>query len=73
MKKISFFFSDDIKIRFFEEKDSRVEWEAYGTFHSSDIHKQVAIAFKTPQYKDLEVTIEFLIIILNKYLFKFYH
>ncbi|RXG71823.1 Embryonic polarity protein dorsal [Armadillidium vulgare] len=46
----------DIKVRFFEMKENQVEWEAFGDFQSSDVHKQVAISFKTPRYKDLEVT-----------------
>ncbi|KAB7494622.1 Embryonic polarity protein dorsal, partial [Armadillidium nasatum] len=47
---------EDIKVRFFEMKENQVEWEAFGDFQSSDVHKQVAISFKTPRYKDLEVT-----------------
>ncbi|XP_042218389.1 transcription factor p65-like [Homarus americanus] len=32
-----------------------VEWEAFGDFQASDVHKQVAISFKTPRYKSLEI------------------
>lgn len=42
-------------MRFYEEKDGLLEWEGYGDFQASDVHKQVAISFKTPRYKSLEV------------------
>ncbi|XP_066466351.1 transcription factor p65 isoform X2 [Tiliqua scincoides] len=37
----------DIEVRFF--KDS---WEAKGSFSQADVHRQVAIVFKTPPYMD---------------------
>ncbi|XP_064096210.1 proto-oncogene c-Rel-like isoform X1 [Macrobrachium nipponense] len=46
---------EDIQVRFYEVKDGRIEWEAFGDFQASDVHKQVAISFKTPRYKTLEV------------------
>ncbi|KAB7495058.1 Embryonic polarity protein dorsal [Armadillidium nasatum] len=46
---------EDIQIRFTEVKDGHIEWEAYGDFQASDVHKQVAISFKTPKYKDIQV------------------
>ncbi|XP_050704582.1 transcription factor p65-like isoform X2 [Eriocheir sinensis] len=46
---------EDIQVRFYEEKDGLLEWEGYGDFQASDVHKQVAISFKTPRYKSLEV------------------
>ncbi|XP_019892113.1 dorsal-related immunity factor Dif [Musca domestica] len=46
---------DDIKIRFYEEKDGKVIWEDYGEFQQTDIHKQTAIAFKTPRYHNTEI------------------
>lgn len=47
--------TEDIQVRFYEEKDGLLEWEGYGDFQASDVHKQVAISFKTPRYKSLEV------------------
>jgi len=38
---------DDIKIRFFDDKN----WEGYGIFAPSDVHKQYAISFHPPKYK----------------------
>uniref|UniRef100_A0A8C5S493 RELA proto-onco, NF-kB subunit n=1 Tax=Laticauda laticaudata TaxID=8630 RepID=A0A8C5S493_LATLA len=38
---------EDIEVRFF--KDS---WEAKGSFSQADVHRQVAIVFKTPPYAD---------------------
>ncbi|XP_059221786.1 embryonic polarity protein dorsal isoform X2 [Stomoxys calcitrans] len=46
---------DDIKIRFYEEKDNKVIWEDYGEFQQTDIHKQTAIAFKTPRYHNTDI------------------
>ncbi|XP_001949498.2 embryonic polarity protein dorsal isoform X1 [Acyrthosiphon pisum] len=46
---------DDIQVRFFEEKDGKCIWEDYGVFKASDVHKQVAIWFKTPKYKITEI------------------
>ncbi|KAK4305175.1 hypothetical protein Pmani_022916 [Petrolisthes manimaculis] len=46
---------EDIHVRFYEVKDGMIEWEAFGDFQASDVHKQVAISFKTPRYKSLEV------------------
>lgn len=48
--------SEDIHVRFYEVKDGMIEWEAFGDFQASDVHKQVAISFKTPRYKSLEVS-----------------
>lgn len=45
-KKIA---KDDIKIRFYELKDSIVVWEGYGVLQ--DVHRQVAIIFRTPKYR----------------------
>ncbi|XP_061084155.1 proto-oncogene c-Rel-like [Conger conger] len=38
---------DDIEVRFFAHN-----WEAKGTFSQADVHRQVAIVFKTPAYFD---------------------
>ncbi|XP_047487550.1 transcription factor p65-like isoform X1 [Penaeus chinensis] len=46
---------EDIHVRFYEVKDGMIEWEAFGDFQASDVHKQVAISFKTPRYKTLEI------------------
>lgn len=42
---------DDIKVKFYDD----MGWEAYADFNPSDVHKQYAIAFKTPRYKDGQV------------------
>lgn len=47
--------TEDIQVRFYEVKDGMIEWEDFGDFQASDVHKQVAISFKTPRYKSLEV------------------
>uniref|UniRef100_A0A8D8R1L7 Embryonic polarity protein dorsal n=2 Tax=Cacopsylla melanoneura TaxID=428564 RepID=A0A8D8R1L7_9HEMI len=41
---------DDIRVRFFEEKDGMTVWEEYGDFNEKDVHKQFAIVLKTPPY-----------------------
>ncbi|CAG7816780.1 unnamed protein product [Allacma fusca] len=47
---------DDIEVRFFEENnDGQLIWEAFGDFQPSDVHKQFAISFRTPQYHQLEI------------------
>ncbi|XP_051921870.1 nuclear factor NF-kappa-B p105 subunit isoform X2 [Hippocampus zosterae] len=43
---------DDILVRFFEEDDSGLTWEALGDFSPTDVHRQFAIVFKTPKYRD---------------------
>ncbi|XP_060071732.1 nuclear factor NF-kappa-B p105 subunit-like isoform X2 [Ylistrum balloti] len=44
---------DDISVRFVEQdEDGNVTWEAYGSFGPFDVHRQYAIVFKTPPYKD---------------------
>lgn len=54
--KFEIFILEDIQVRFYEEKDGHIEWEAYGDFQTSDVHKQYAISFKTPRYKDITVS-----------------
>ncbi|XP_028316242.1 nuclear factor NF-kappa-B p105 subunit isoform X2 [Gouania willdenowi] len=46
---------DDIQVRFFEEDDSGLTWEAFGDFSPTDVHRQFAIVFKTPKYRDLNL------------------
>ncbi|XP_045886209.1 nuclear factor NF-kappa-B p105 subunit [Micropterus dolomieu] len=43
---------DDIQVRFYEEDDSGMTWEALGDFSPTDVHRQFAIVFKTPKYRD---------------------
>lgn len=50
---------DDIQVRFFEEKDGVCIWEDFADFQASDVHKQVAIWFKTPSYKTMQVNLNF--------------
>ncbi|XP_069030913.1 proto-oncogene c-Rel-like [Embiotoca jacksoni] len=43
---------DDIEVRFF----SADGWEAKGSFSQADVHRQVAIVFKTPSYHNISIT-----------------
>lgn len=43
---------DDVQVRFFEELNGLTAWEAFGDFQPNDVHKQVAISFRTPKYRD---------------------
>jgi hypothetical protein len=44
---------DDIAIVFYHEDGS---WKAEGEFSQLDVHKQVAITFRTPTYKNINIT-----------------
>lgn len=46
---------DDIAVRFFEEIDGEIVWEAFGEFSQKNVHRQVAISFKTPPYKLMDI------------------
>ncbi|XP_011491123.1 nuclear factor NF-kappa-B p105 subunit isoform X2 [Oryzias latipes] len=46
---------DDIQVRFYEEDESGMTWEALGDFSPTDVHRQFAIVFKTPKYRDLNL------------------
>ncbi|XP_059352885.1 embryonic polarity protein dorsal-like isoform X2 [Daphnia carinata] len=46
---------DDIQILFYHEEEGRVLWEGQGDFSASDVHKQVAITFRTPRYRVTDV------------------
>ncbi|KAM8939419.1 nuclear factor NF-kappa-B p105 subunit [Pelodytes ibericus] len=47
---------DDIQIRFYEEDDNGGFWEGFGDFSPTDVHRQFAIVFKTPKYRDVNIT-----------------
>ncbi|XP_056659122.1 nuclear factor NF-kappa-B p105 subunit isoform X4 [Monodelphis domestica] len=47
---------DDIQIRFYEEEENGGFWEGFGDFSPTDVHRQFAIVFKTPKYKDVNIT-----------------
>lgn len=47
---------DDIQVRFFEERDGKLLWETYTELAPTDIHKQVAICFKSPKYYNESIT-----------------
>ena len=49
------FVTDDLQVRFYQEVDGQLEWEGFGDFTASDVHKQVAISFRTPRYKNNDV------------------
>uniref|UniRef100_A0A4W5JPE2 V-rel avian reticuloendotheliosis viral oncogene homolog A n=1 Tax=Hucho hucho TaxID=62062 RepID=A0A4W5JPE2_9TELE len=42
---------EDIEVRFFQDS-----WEGKGTFSQADVHRQVAIVFRTPPYCDANLT-----------------
>ncbi|XP_028676632.1 proto-oncogene c-Rel isoform X2 [Erpetoichthys calabaricus] len=42
---------DDIEVRFFMK-----DWEAKGSFSQADVHRQVAIVFKTPPFYNTNIT-----------------
>lgn len=41
---------EDISVVF-----SRASWEGRADFSQADVHRQIAIVFKTPPYEDLEI------------------
>ncbi|XP_053108975.1 nuclear factor NF-kappa-B p105 subunit isoform X2 [Hemicordylus capensis] len=47
---------DDIQIRFYEEDENGGFWEGFGDFSPTDVHRQFAIVFKTPKYRDVNIT-----------------
>ncbi|NP_001087808.1 nuclear factor of kappa light polypeptide gene enhancer in B-cells 1 L homeolog [Xenopus laevis] len=47
---------DDIQVRFYEEDENGGYWEGFGDFSPTDVHRQFAIVFKTPKYKDVNIT-----------------
>ena len=50
-------FLEDSQVRCFEEnKLEGVRWEAYGSFGPQDVHRQVAIVFKTPAFREQSIT-----------------
>lgn len=46
---------DDIQVYMYHEEDGHLVWEGLGDFSASDVHKQVAISFRTPRYRTTEV------------------
>lgn len=47
---------DDIMVRFLEQDlEGNPVWEAYGNFGPFDVHRQFAIVFKTPEYRDVNI------------------
>ncbi|XP_056647921.1 nuclear factor NF-kappa-B p105 subunit-like isoform X1 [Diorhabda sublineata] len=47
----------NIKIRFYEVDDEdNVVWEDWGKFNDLDVHHQYAIVFRTPKYRDENIT-----------------
>lgn len=47
--------TDDIQVVFYHEEEGRLIWEGIGDFSASDVHKQVAITFRTPRYRVTDV------------------
>ncbi|XP_055588644.1 putative transcription factor p65 homolog isoform X5 [Uranotaenia lowii] len=46
---------EDISVRFYEEQHGQIVWEDVGEFQHTNVHKQVAICFRTPRYRSIEV------------------
>ncbi|XP_053696927.1 embryonic polarity protein dorsal isoform X2 [Sabethes cyaneus] len=46
---------EDISVRFYEEQHGKILWEDIGEFQHTNVHKQVAICFRTPRYRTIEV------------------
>lgn len=46
---------EDINVRFFEQINDKIVWESKGDFNHTNVHKQVAISFKVPAYKTLDI------------------
>lgn len=47
---------DDIEVRFFEmDKHGKGIWQAFGDFAPQDVHRQVAIVFRTPAYHNTNI------------------
>jgi len=44
---------EDIKVRFYDPSNN---WEGWGEFNASEVHKQYAISLKTPKYGDGLIT-----------------
>eukprot|EP00092_Neocalanus_flemingeri_P025850 GFUD01028017.1.p1 GENE.GFUD01028017.1~~GFUD01028017.1.p1 ORF type:complete len:699 (+),score=220.26 GFUD01028017.1:91-2187(+) len=44
---------DDIKVKFYDPDSN---WEEWGDFQASDVHKQYAISLKTPRYNDQNIS-----------------
>ena len=49
-------FAEDIEILFLEEVNGQIVWESKGEFTTNNVHKQVAIVFKTPAYRTTDVS-----------------
>uniref|UniRef100_A0A182F167 Uncharacterized protein n=1 Tax=Anopheles albimanus TaxID=7167 RepID=A0A182F167_ANOAL len=47
---------EDIRVRFYEMQNNGLVWEGNGEFTHTDVHKQVAISFRTPQYRTQDIT-----------------
>lgn len=47
---------DDVQVRFYEEQNGKLVWETYSDLSPTDVHKQVAICFKTPKYYNENIT-----------------
>ncbi|XP_054260953.1 embryonic polarity protein dorsal-like isoform X1 [Macrosteles quadrilineatus] len=46
---------EDIAVRLYEEKNGEIVWAANCEFTPAQVHKQVAITFKTPRYHTMQV------------------
>lgn len=46
---------EDISVRFYEEAVGG--WEGFGEFQHAQVHKQVAISFRTPRFRDIDITV----------------
>uniref|UniRef100_A0A8D8TB71 Embryonic polarity protein dorsal n=1 Tax=Cacopsylla melanoneura TaxID=428564 RepID=A0A8D8TB71_9HEMI len=49
---------DKVQVRFYEEKNGQFVWDVFVNIRTEDIHRQVAIKFKTPPYRDRHITVQ---------------
>lgn len=50
-KVLLYSLAEDIEVRFFQDS-----WEGKGTFSQADVHRQVAIVFRTPPYRNTNLS-----------------
>jgi hypothetical protein len=49
----------NIRIRFFEEDDAgNIIWEDFGEFSENNVHHQYGISFKTPAYRNPNISLD---------------
>lgn len=52
-----FVFADDIQVRFYEEDESGLTWEALGDFSPTDVHRQVRISSESQTGQTVQIQV----------------